>query len=143
MESEGAVIEHRLSEAVCSSDEEFPRTYLSVWTKTGFQRVPGPFDRVCRTVLPVTEATFRLQVFNARFGRLSVTLDTFDRIGNYPGHNVAYLESEVPIAWGIRVRIQEAGSQVWVDYHGSSLSGTPMLEVAFSAPWKARRGDRL
>ncbi|WP_336094121.1 hypothetical protein [Pseudomonas sp. CGJS7] len=143
MKSEDVVIEHHIREDTWSPDEQFPRTYLSTWTTTGPQRFPGPFETVCRTALPVTEATFKLQALNANFGRLFVTLDTFDRIGNYPGHNVAHLESEIPIAWGVRIRIQEAGSQVSVDYYGSSLSGTPMLEIGFSAPWKARRGDRV
>lgn len=143
MEEDFAVVEHKINEGNFGSVDSFPQIYVAAWTIVGHQRFPGPYDSVCRSVLPVTEASFRLEVMNESFGRFSVTLDTFDRLGNYPGHNVSMLSGEVPIRWGVNVRIREAGSQAWVDYAGCGLDEDNLLEVGFSAPWKARRADAL
>lgn len=126
-----------------AADADYPRTYVATWTVTGFQQFPGPFDTVCRSCLPVTNASFRLQALNARFGRFSLALTTFDRLANYPGMNEVQLAGEVALAPGNAIRINQAGGNAYAVFYGATFAGTPMMEASFSAPWAARTGGRL
>lgn len=127
-----------------SADDDgsgFPRTYVASWSQVGLQRFPGPFG-TCHSVLPETAASFRLHVTSKDYGRLSITMNTFDRLGNYPGVNATVLEGDVALMPGNGIRINQVGGLAWCNFYGASLV-SPTMEAEFSAPWAARREGEL
>lgn len=120
---------------------DYPQLFIASWTVTGFLKIPAPFS-TCKGVLPVTNATFRLTANSERFGRLQVTLSTFDQLRNYPGTNEVTLYSEIPISSGVAIRMNQPDGRAFAVFLGVVIpSGGPaQLEASFSAPWTAHSG---
>lgn len=116
--------------------------YLATWSTSRY--LPGNLDGSCSAVSPQARMAFRLTVRNARYGHLQITVDTWDALGNYPGMSTVVLASEVALQPGTPIVLTAPGSRALARFRGARVSGgSGTMTVEVSAPWTARRNDRV
>lgn len=120
----------------------FPVMLGATWTVTGLVR-RTPIGGRCADMVPFTRAIFRLYARDGRSGTLTIRLETIDKLGNYPGQAVVDLSRDVNFAMGATTLLSQPGTNTKGWFRGADLSGTPKMDVAFSATYTTRRNGQV
>lgn len=117
--------------------------YTALWTAHGGLYVPRPYSN-CSSCAPRTHADFRLTVTSQKFAVLSVTLETYDSTGNYPGRKIENIGDNIAINPGSRRTLRQAGGDCSVTLEQVAVKpGVCQMVAGFTAPWKAQRDGKL
>lgn len=115
--------------------------YVKTWTVVN-TRLPGPFS-TCKPAKPTAVAYFRLEVTSEKYGVLSVTIDTFDETGNFPGRRTEVIRGEVPINPGSTVRLPNPGGRSTVIFDRAVIkAGARQMTARFTAPYTASQNGK-
>lgn len=129
--------------AVEAEDQSVEGLYTTSWVVSGGVFIPRPYSN-CSTCAPRTNASFRLSVTSPQFAVLTVILDTFDSTGNYPGRKIETISDNIAINPGARKTLRQPGGDCSVALEQVIVRpGVCSMTTGFTAPWKARRDERL